>query len=89
MAGPVTIKLQEPVQFGTERVEELTLRAPRAKDFRRLPVAPTVSDLLDLAGALAGQPRAVMDELGVADFTAVMEAVGDFVPGGLGTGQTP
>jgi hypothetical protein len=46
------------------------------------------ADLLDLVGQLSGQPKAVIDELGVDDLSAVMGVVGDFVPGGRGTGTT-
>jgi hypothetical protein len=85
----VTVKLKEPVTFGSEVVAELHLRRPRAKDFRRFPMQPTIGDVLDLVGVLAGQPKPVIDELGVADLSAVMGIVGDFVPGGLPTGTEP
>lgn len=90
MAGsdPVTVVLKEPITFGTELVSELRLRRPRAKDFRRLPMAPSIGDMLDLSGALANQPKAVIDELGVEDMGKVLEVVGDFFGGGLGSGST-
>lgn len=89
MSGPVTIRLKEPIAFGTQTIDELTLRKPKAKDFRRMPMNPGVGDLLDLAGQLAGQPKAVIDELGAEDMQEVLERVGDFFPDSPGTGGKP
>lgn len=91
MAGgdPVVVVLKEPISFGSETITELSLRRPKAKDFRRLPMEPGMGDLLDLAGALARQPKPVMDELGIEDMTSVLEVVGGFMPGGRGSGSTP
>lgn len=90
MAGETTtVTLAEPIQFGTERIDALTFRRPKAKDFRAFPMDPKFGDILDLAGKLAAQPKAVMDELGVEDLGKVMDLVGSFVPGGHATGQTP
>lgn len=88
MSEPVIVTLKEPISFGSETVVELKLRPPKAKDFRRLPLELKLGDLLDLAGQLSGQPKAVIDELGVDDLARVMEVVGNFVPGGRGTGST-
>lgn len=89
MSEPTTIKLRTPIVFGSNTIEELTLRRPKAKDFRSLPMEPRFGDILDLAGRLCAQPKAVMDELDVEDLDEVMNIVGDFVPGGRGTGPTP
>ena len=89
MKEATTIKLKEPIPFGSEAVTELRLRPPKAKDFRRLPMEPSIGDMLDFAGQLAGQPKVVMDELGVEDFAEVMTLANSFVPGGRATGQTP
>lgn len=86
--GPVTLTLKEPIQFGTQRIEQFTIRKPKGKDFRGMPVEPNIGDLLDLAGRLAAQPKAVMDELGPEDLAEVLGVVGDFFPGGPGTGRT-
>lgn len=89
MSEPVTVKLKSPVRLGSQVVDELVIRRPKAKDFRRFPAEPNTGDLLDLAGQLCGQPRPVMDELDLEDFTEVMRIVGGFMPGGPGTGPTP
>lgn len=91
MAGPatVTVQLKEPIAFGSELVTVFVIRRPKAKDFRRLPAAPAFGDILDMAGQLAGQPKAVVDELGVEDLQEVIRIVGDFMPAGRETGGTP
>ena len=89
MSAAVTVKLREPIPFGSETITELTLRKPKAKDFRRMPMSPGIGDLLDLAGQLSAQPKAVIDELGPEDMQEVLERVGDFFPSGRGTGPTP
>lgn len=81
------IKLQEPIQFGSETIVELEMQKPRAKHFRTLPQEPTTGDLLDLAGRLCGQPPKAMDELCVEDMKRVLEAVASFLGSGLETGK--
>lgn len=87
-ADPVELVLKEPVTFGSELVTIFRFRRPKAKDFRRLPMEPGLGDMLDLVGSLSGQPKAVVDELGVEDMSRVLEVVGDFMPGGRRTGGT-
>ena len=81
------IKLQEPIQFGSETIAELTMQKPKAKHFRKLPPQPNTGDILDMAGALCGQPAPVMNELGVEDMISVLEAVESFLPASLKTGK--
>jgi hypothetical protein len=81
-----TLKLKEPVQQGSEIISELKFRAPKAKDFRRLPSNPQTGDILDLAGRLCGQPPSMIDELGMEDMKAVLEVVGNFMEPGQQTG---
>lgn len=82
-----TIKLQHPIKWGTETIAELTLRAPKAKDFRTFPMAPTMGDILDFAGRLCAQPSAVIDELSAPDMMALMELVSHFLPVGPAIGS--
>jgi hypothetical protein len=87
MGEPTVIKLKEPIQNGTDRIVELTIRAPKAKDFRKLPMNPNMGDILDLVSRLSGQPPSVIDELGVEDLSAVSGVVENFIPGGRGAGS--
>lgn len=90
MVKPETvIKLQVPIEYGKDSIRELILRRPKARDFRSLPMEPSMGDMLNLAGDLAGQPPSVIDELDVADMLAVVEEVGKFMPSTQETGDKP
>lgn len=91
MAEPKTLKLKEPIQFGSETITELRFRAPKAKDLRPLPAEgpKTQGDSIDLAGRLCGQPSVVMDELGLEDLAEVSSIIEAFMPSGPATGGTP
>ena len=88
MSTPKVHKLKEPVKAGSETITELTIRAPKAKDLRKLPAQPQTGDLLDLAGRLCGQPPSVIDELGMDDTMAVLDIVGNFMEPGQTTGSS-
>jgi len=91
MSESVTLKLQTPIQFGSEVIEELTFRPPTAKDYRLLPARDgyPFATLLALAGKLTGKPDAVIDKLAGADLDAVLEIAGSFMKGGRPTGNEP
>lgn len=80
------IKLTTPIQYGTETISELELRAPKAKDMRGLPLNMDMDSMLMLASRCAAQPPSVIDELEFDDLTAVMEAIGSFLGRGRQTG---
>lgn len=89
MTSSTKVTLHEPIQFGEQTITELTIRKPKAKDFRALPLDMKMGDILDLVGRLTGQPKAVIDELGIEDLQEVSSLVEGFVPGGRATGHTP
>jgi hypothetical protein len=82
----ITVKLEEPIQFGSRTIDELTLRKPKAKDMRQFPLNPQMGDMLDLASRLAGEPTSIIDELSVQDMTRVVEVIGDFLGASQATG---
>lgn len=86
MTNTTKVVLVEPIQFGTEKIIELEIRKPKAKDFRKMPMNPTFGDMLTLLSALTGREPPVLDELGVEDLMKVSEVVAGFIPGGLATG---
>ena len=86
--GSITVKLKKPVKHGDQEVAVLTVREPVAKDLRKLPQALNTGDLLNLAGALTGQPPSVIDQLCMADTQKVLGIVGNFMEGGQATGET-
>ena len=84
-----TITLKDPIQFGTETITELQLRAPKAKDFIGMPMSGhTGGDIIKLAVKLSGQPDAVIGELSIGDFMEVADIIGGFFPDGQLTGPT-
>lgn len=82
-----TIPLAEPVEWGEETITEIKLRSPKGKHFKKLPVEPkTFGDIFPFVAAISDQPPAVLDELGAEDIISLMDAVADFIPGGLEIG---
>lgn len=72
--------LEKPVQRGNEEpITELKFIEPKGKHLRYLPAAPTLNDLLKLAGKLTGQPDSVFDEMGSKDVMKVAERVGELL----------
>jgi hypothetical protein len=83
------IKLITPIQFGDEKITELNIRRPIAKDFRSLTsMEKPFSAMFDFAASLADLPPAVIDKLDVDDVPAVVEVVSGFLSKFPQTGQT-
>lgn len=88
----VTLKLSEPVKFGSEAITELVVKRPKAKNLRGLVFGNDgipASVLLDMAVDLCDQPKKVIDELEGDDALRLMEIIGDFLNGGQKTGKNP
>ena len=79
--------LKHPIQFGSETIAELELRSPKARDFRKMPMAPTMGDIIDLIALLSGHPPSAIDEMHVEDLTEVANAVAGFIGTGPAIGQ--
>jgi hypothetical protein len=82
----VTIKLQYPVEFADELIDEITLRRATGKDLRSMKGQNGVADSLALASRLSGCLPAVFDLMDAADVSAVLEEVGNLVAPGRATG---
>ncbi|GEM_PF-7135503 len=80
------LKLNDPIQFGTEKIESLSFRKAKAKDFREMPITPNVGDLLNVAAKLAAQPYSVIDMLSPKDMAEVMKILGELMGDGPETG---
>ena len=75
-----TIKLKHPITVDGREVAQLTLRRPKVRDLERMDkvsgeIAKAVTLVADLAELSPDQVR----ELDAEDFTAVAEALGDFL----------
>jgi hypothetical protein len=84
---PVTITLTEPVKFGSETIETITIQPVKGKHLRKLPADPDVGDMLVLAAKLAGQPDQVFDEMDAEDIMQVTEVIEGFLPNSPATGK--
>ena len=75
-----TITLKHPITVDGREVAKLTLRRPKVRDLERMDkvsgeIAKAVTLVADLAELSPDQVR----ELDAEDFTAVAEALGDFL----------
>lgn len=83
-----TLKLRQPITWGSDVISELEVKTPKAKHVRNLPAEPKAGDLLDLAASLCGQTPRMIDELSIADMNALLEVVGSFLSDGRETGSS-
>lgn len=66
-------RLADPIKSGSETITEFHLKKPRAKHIRNMSTKPSMSDVLDVIGKLAGQERHVIDELDLDDMNKLSE----------------
>jgi Phage tail assembly chaperone proteins, E, or 41 or 14 len=86
--GSTTITLSAPIAGPTgEPLTALTLRRPKAKDFRAMDNAKgEIGKSLALAGQLSGIPAPLLDNLDGSDFIELSEAVQGFLKPSQATG---
>lgn len=82
-------KLKNPIQVGSEKIEVLKFREPKAKDFRDMPMEPKIGDMLNVAGKISNNPPSTIDQLSTADMPEVLKIVGEFMGTGQPTGVQP
>lgn len=87
---PRTLKLKAPIEFGSQRIDELTFQPLSGKMLRGLRVVAglEIDAMLTLAGRLTGQPDPVIDKLTGDDLEEVIAIASDFMPGTRRTGPT-
>jgi hypothetical protein len=89
MNEPIEIQLSEPIPFEGSTLSVLSLRRPKAGDFRGLKGLDKPFDMvLDLAATLSDLSPGVINRLDVADIPKLVEALGGFLAGFQGTGKT-
>lgn len=84
-----TITLKEPIQAHGETISTLEIRAPKGKDFKKIPGASMDAPfkmILDFAAILADVPPSALDELSVEDVEEVCRVVGPFLGKSPATG---
>lgn len=82
-------KLKTPIQIGSEKIEVLKFRVPKAKDFREMPMSPKFGDMLNLAAKISNNPPSTMDQLSVIDMQEVLTLMGEFMGDGQEIGVQP
>ena len=76
------IKLKHPITADGREVAELTLRRPKVRDLERMDkVAGEMAKVVALVADLAELAPDQVRELDAEDFSAVAEALGDFLEG--------
>lgn len=73
-----TLKLQTPIEFGSEQVSELAFQELKAKHMRHLPKEVGMNEILKLASTLTGLPDKFIDELSSQDTMRVIEVINGF-----------
>ncbi len=83
----IVITLASPIMAHGETLTMLTLRRPKARELRSMPMRANMvmGDLYDVAAACADVPASSIDQLDAADLMQVMEVIGDFL--GVGSGM--
>jgi len=85
MSGTL-IKLTVPIEAHGEMISTLTLRRPKAKELREMPLrsALKMGDFYDIAAACADIPPSAFDQIDGADVMHIVEVVGGFLDRGTG-----
>lgn len=86
---PFTIKLKTPIDFGSERVEEITLRRGTVRDLKGIRIGTEfpVEHLVLVASRLSGRPVGLIEKLDQDDAGPVFEVIIDFFANSLSTGR--
>jgi hypothetical protein len=83
----VTVKLIDPIEFGSETITELTLKRIKFKHLRAIDDLNhmTTDQLGHLIGRISGQPKDVIDELDAEDLAKIGKELAKIMPAGLAT----
>lgn len=83
----VTIVLEDPIAYGSETIEELTLKRIKFKHLRQIDNlnAMTTDQLGHLLERISGQPKVVIDELDAEDMLKIGNELSKLLPAGLAT----
>lgn len=81
---PHHLKLQEPVEWGEDRVEELVFeRRLTAEDIFNMPVqGQTLGDTFRLVGKMTNKPMSFIKRLDASDIVEASKVVNSFLPSG-------
>jgi len=85
MTDNARVKLVRPIRVEERMITEVTIRRPKVRDLRamekmREPEGTELDQGIVMAAALCGLPLEAMDEMDAADFAAISEVLGGFLP---------
>lgn len=85
MTDTTRVTLVRPISVEQRIITEVTIRRPRVRDLRAIEKArePGTTDLdqgIVMAAALCDLPLDAMDDMDAADFAAISEVLGGFLP---------
>lgn len=83
----VTVKLEYPIDFGDELIEEVELRRPKGLDIEHLSAKPSMKELLQIGQKISGYTPALFKKMDAVDCITVAEEVGNFLASGQKTGD--
>lgn len=79
----VVIKLDFPIEFKGDLIEEISLRRPKGKDMKAcIKGVNNVAESIALAARLSDHLPIIFDEMDGADLTEVLGAVGNLLQRG-------
>ena len=88
MTDTARVKLARPIRAEERMITEVAIRRPRVRDLRamekmRQPGGTELDQGIAMAAALCDLPLEAMDEMDAADFAAISEVLGGFLPKAL------
>lgn len=85
MTDTASVKLVRPINVEERMITEVTIRRPKVRDLRamekmREPEGTELDQGIAMAAALCDLPLEAMDDMDAADFAAISEVLGGFLP---------
>jgi hypothetical protein len=85
MNDSARVKLVRPIRVEEHMITEVAIRRPKVRDLRameklREPGSTELDQGIAMAAALCDLPIEAMDEMDAADFAAISEVLGGFLP---------
>lgn len=77
--GSFTYKLNYPIEWGDQTIEEITLKRPKAKHIAHLSEKSGLGDILRVISKVSGHSQAVINELDGQDATALADLMGELL----------
>lgn len=84
------LKLKHPIMFGSEEIQEITIRKPVTGDLRKFPAeVKNLGQILDFASHITNLNAPQIDMLDLEDGMKLFEEIMSFLPDSLRTGVQP